>query len=109
MLTSPSITVGSNILTLVMILTPSVPPVYHAMFTVPNVALMNAMACLVFRNIRFGIIDAELPTIRTSEFIGDCTLPPAFRQRPIGATIGETNTLNDGLGTSIANGSARGR
>ncbi|KAF8881796.1 hypothetical protein BD779DRAFT_1545358 [Infundibulicybe gibba] len=53
------ITVGSNILTLVMILIPGIPPVYHAMFAVPNVMLMNSMACRVYRQIKFG----HIPTV----------------------------------------------
>ncbi|KZV87146.1 hypothetical protein EXIGLDRAFT_680208 [Exidia glandulosa HHB12029] len=47
-------TVGLNIITVVMVLSPSVPAVFHAMFTIPNVALENAMACHVFRNLRFS-------------------------------------------------------
>lgn len=40
-----------------MILTPSVKPVYRAMFTIPNVAIENAMACKVYRDIKFGLIE----------------------------------------------------
>lgn len=47
---------------MIMILTPSVPPVYHAMFTIPNVAIENAMACKVFRDIKFGLIDSAMST-----------------------------------------------
>lgn len=49
-------TVGVNILTIVMVLTPSVPPFYRAVFTIPNIALENAMACRVFRQLKLGII-----------------------------------------------------
>jgi hypothetical protein len=61
-----------NLLTLVMVLTPSAPPVYRAMvcsgnhmiyscqlsfqFTIPNNALQNVMACKVFRQLRLGIL-----------------------------------------------------
>ncbi|KZV88779.1 hypothetical protein EXIGLDRAFT_797636 [Exidia glandulosa HHB12029] len=38
-------TVGLNIITITLLLTPSVPAVLHAMFTIPNVALENTMAC----------------------------------------------------------------
>ncbi|KAF8881793.1 hypothetical protein BD779DRAFT_997645 [Infundibulicybe gibba] len=65
------ITVGSNILTLVMILIPGIPPVYHAMFTVPNVVLMNSMACRVYRQIKFGHILA----IHTVYSVGASTVP----------------------------------
>ncbi|KIJ22952.1 hypothetical protein M422DRAFT_276559 [Sphaerobolus stellatus SS14] len=47
---------------------PSVPVVFHAMFTVPNMAIANSMACRVYREIRFGRIDkAELLTTRSSQ------------------------------------------
>ncbi|EIM79593.1 uncharacterized protein STEHIDRAFT_19373, partial [Stereum hirsutum FP-91666 SS1] len=46
------VTVGLNIATMALILTPSVPPVLRAMFTVPNLALENAMATRVFRAVR---------------------------------------------------------
>jgi len=49
-------TVGMNLLTLIMVLTPSAPPVYRAMFTIPNNALQNVMACKVFRQLRLGIL-----------------------------------------------------
>ncbi|KAK7691342.1 hypothetical protein QCA50_004737 [Cerrena zonata] len=41
-------TVSVNLVSMVCILTPSVPEVYRAVFTVPNLALLNAMACRVF-------------------------------------------------------------
>ncbi|KAI0795902.1 hypothetical protein C8Q75DRAFT_351708 [Abortiporus biennis] len=49
-------TVGLNIVAMVVILTPSVPPVLAAMFTIPNIALQNAMACRVFRQIKLGVL-----------------------------------------------------
>lgn len=39
-----------------MLYVPGIPPVYRTMFTVPNIAIMNIMACRVFRNTRFGVI-----------------------------------------------------
>ncbi|EJD00308.1 uncharacterized protein FOMMEDRAFT_91359 [Fomitiporia mediterranea MF3/22] len=51
------ITVSGNILTMVMILAPSVAPVYRAMFTIPNVTIENCMACKVLRDIKFGVIE----------------------------------------------------
>ncbi|KDR74015.1 hypothetical protein GALMADRAFT_157818 [Galerina marginata CBS 339.88] len=44
--------VCSNILVSVLIVTPSVPPIYQAMFTVPDIALSSSMACRVFRNLK---------------------------------------------------------
>lgn len=46
-----------------MVLSPSVPPVFHAMFSVPNIALESAMACRVFRAVKLGFIkDTHLTT-----------------------------------------------
>ncbi|PFH50121.1 hypothetical protein AMATHDRAFT_145912 [Amanita thiersii Skay4041] len=73
-----AITVSLNILSLVMILVPSVPPVYHAMFTIPNVALMNSMACRVYRNIRFGTMLADPSVIFRTTMNNSATLPVAF-------------------------------
>ncbi|EJC99639.1 uncharacterized protein FOMMEDRAFT_160065 [Fomitiporia mediterranea MF3/22] len=57
------ITVGGNILTMVMILTPSVNPMYRAMFNVPNIVIENCMACKVFRDIKFGIIETSATSV----------------------------------------------
>ncbi|KAL6308126.1 hypothetical protein BKA93DRAFT_726060 [Sparassis latifolia] len=53
-------TVALNILTMAMILSPSMSPVFRAMFSIPNVALENAMATRVFRAVHLGLIsDAD--------------------------------------------------
>ncbi|TDL22014.1 hypothetical protein BD410DRAFT_771023 [Rickenella mellea] len=49
------ITVGVKIVTMTLILTPTIPPVLRAIFTVPNVAIENMMACRVFRAVKFGL------------------------------------------------------
>ncbi|KAH7915813.1 hypothetical protein BJ138DRAFT_1140948 [Hygrophoropsis aurantiaca] len=46
------ITVGANIAVTVLLSTPSVPPIYQATFTIPNIALSSSMACRVFRNLK---------------------------------------------------------
>lgn len=51
-----------------MLTTSSVPPLYHAILTTPVAALMNAMACRVFRNIKFGDYLEEISTLPTSMF-----------------------------------------
>ncbi len=48
------------------ILAPSVPPVLRAMFSIPNIALQNAMACRVFRLLKLGLITDAGPTLFTS-------------------------------------------
>ncbi|KAK7056359.1 hypothetical protein VNI00_002913 [Paramarasmius palmivorus] len=47
------VTVGINILVVILITTPSVPPIYQATFTIPEVALTSSMACRVYRNLYF--------------------------------------------------------
>ncbi|KAJ8518268.1 hypothetical protein ONZ45_g4624 [Pleurotus djamor] len=72
------ITVGGNILTMGMILAPaSLPPVFHAMFTVPNIAIGNSMACRVYRDIRFGRISSTSTFPSTNR-----TTLPTFMARP---------------------------
>lgn len=53
------IAVCGNIVMLVLLKDPSVPAVYHGMSSIPVVALINAMACIVFRSIKFGHISAD--------------------------------------------------
>ncbi|KAF9567211.1 hypothetical protein CPC08DRAFT_617773, partial [Agrocybe pediades] len=48
-------TVSTNLLTVIMLYAGSVPITYRTMFTVPNIALMNIMACRVFRNTKLGL------------------------------------------------------
>ncbi|KAJ6620414.1 hypothetical protein B0H10DRAFT_1791708 [Mycena sp. CBHHK59/15] len=88
-------TVGVNILTMIMLLDPAMPPVFHAMFAIPNVALENAMACRVFRALRLGFItDNESGEIPTSVFWTSFIVTPApVPKNP----LGEGN--NHSLGT----------
>lgn len=58
-------TVGLNVATMVMILDPSAPPVYHAFLSLPNIALENSMACRVFRAIHLGTIRFPSSTSRS--------------------------------------------
>jgi hypothetical protein len=87
LLTSPpplpnSMTVTFNILQMTMILTPSVPPILRAMFSIPNIAITNAMACRVYRNIRFGRMQ-DKPTIPSSGSTSKSGSMPLFT-RPRG-------------------------
>ncbi|KAI0072256.1 hypothetical protein K474DRAFT_1605455 [Panus rudis PR-1116 ss-1] len=49
-------TVGVNIVSMAVILAPSVPPVFRAMFAIPNFTLQNAMATRVFRMLKLGLL-----------------------------------------------------
>ncbi|KAJ6455223.1 hypothetical protein C8R45DRAFT_1188615 [Mycena sanguinolenta] len=61
------VAVAANVTLLVVIKLPRLPPVYHTMLIIPAAALDNAMACLVFRRIKLGIISSDgtlqIPTI----------------------------------------------
>ncbi|KAF8154826.1 hypothetical protein B0H34DRAFT_718046 [Crassisporium funariophilum] len=48
-------TVTTSLMTVIMLYIDSVPIAYRTMFTVPNIMLMNVMACRVFRNTKFGL------------------------------------------------------
>jgi len=65
-------TIGLSIVMSAMVLSPSIPPVYRAMFSVPNIALENSMACRVFRAVKLGLIK----DVQGSSNYGS-TLPPS--------------------------------
>ncbi|KAF7335986.1 hypothetical protein MSAN_02312300 [Mycena sanguinolenta] len=66
------VAVAANLTLLIAVKLRQLSPVYHAVFTVPGLSLINAMACLVFRKIKFGRISSdgtfEIPTIALSNF-----------------------------------------
>lgn len=55
-----------NLATTISMLAPSFAPILHAIFTVPNIALSNAMACRVYRQLKLGIL-IEKPLPRESQ------------------------------------------
>ncbi|KAF7335981.1 hypothetical protein MSAN_02311800 [Mycena sanguinolenta] len=61
------VAVATHITFLVVLKLPQLGPVYHGMLAVPGLALVNGMACLVFRKIKFGLISSDgvskIPTI----------------------------------------------
>jgi len=77
-----------NILAMTMVLVPSAPPVYRAMFTIPNNALQNVMACRVFRKLRLGVI-------------GDATLVPPTSTSTLSWRRGGINTPDTIDGSAV--------
>jgi len=62
-----------NIVLIVMFVLPGVGPIYRGMCTIPVLALNNAMACIVFRKIKFGLISSDgtaFPAFGTSGATG---------------------------------------
>ncbi|KAF7335950.1 hypothetical protein MSAN_02308400 [Mycena sanguinolenta] len=61
------IAVVTHIASLVAVKLPHLPAAYHIMLSVLDIALINAMACLVFRRIKFGLISSDgtsyIPTL----------------------------------------------
>ncbi|KAJ6454631.1 hypothetical protein C8R45DRAFT_915116 [Mycena sanguinolenta] len=53
------IAVVTHIVLLVLLKLPHLSPVYRIMLTTPGFPLINAMACLVFRRIKFGLISPD--------------------------------------------------
>lgn len=65
------VAVCGNIVILVLVRVPGVPAVYRGMCTIPILAVINAMACIVFRKIKFGLITPDgtvMMTQTTSTF-----------------------------------------
>jgi len=52
--------VSTSLMTVIMLYLHGVPAVYKTMFTIPNIVVMNMMACRVFRNTRLGDFKGSL-------------------------------------------------
>jgi hypothetical protein len=63
-------TIGTSIVVAATALSPSVPPFYRAMVSIPNVALENAMACRVFRAVGLGFIRDDVGSVQVSTGTG---------------------------------------
>ena len=51
-----SATIGLSIVFAAMLVSPDIPPIFHSILSVPNLALENAMACRVFRAVKLGFV-----------------------------------------------------
>ncbi|KAF7336009.1 hypothetical protein MSAN_02314600 [Mycena sanguinolenta] len=95
------IAVATNIAVLVVMKLPQLSPIYHGMFTIPVLALINAMACLVFRRIKFGLINSDgtskISTTAVSDFHAAAnprSLPLYFRRTdPTTTDLGSSTTF----------------
>lgn len=61
-----SIALLTNVVTLVLNQLKNVPPTYHGMFTISALALINILACVVYRKIKFGLITEDGTTFTTT-------------------------------------------
>ncbi|KAJ3793872.1 hypothetical protein GGU11DRAFT_690906 [Lentinula aff. detonsa] len=92
----------TNIVTLVLNQLQNVPPTYHGMFTISALALINVLACMVYRKIKFGLITEDGTTLTTntlpSTVRGVNHVYPLVRLRPQAST--ESNV--EALSTNVA-------
>ncbi|KAF4578364.1 hypothetical protein EYR36_000171 [Pleurotus pulmonarius] len=70
-----------NVVLLILLKLPSVPAVYHGMCTIPVLALINAMACIVFRKIKFGLITDDGTTKPITDSGTISVLPAHYYRR----------------------------
>ncbi|KAF7351736.1 hypothetical protein MSAN_01606800 [Mycena sanguinolenta] len=91
------IAVVTHLVFLVLLKLPQLSPVYHTMFAIPTIALVNAMACLVFRRIKLGLISPDgtlyIPTLDFHATANSRSLPLHLpRTDPTTADLG-SNTV----------------
>ncbi|KAF8154858.1 hypothetical protein B0H34DRAFT_718261 [Crassisporium funariophilum] len=100
-------TVTLNLLTVIMLYISSVPITYRTMFTVPNITLMNIMACRVFRNTKFGVfretmISSSKMMSRDDRTTAPSVIPLSLRKGPNQSRAGDHDiTLDSNGGVAI--------
>ncbi|KAK0241562.1 hypothetical protein EDD85DRAFT_405879 [Armillaria nabsnona] len=83
------VAVCGNVVCLILVLVPGLPAVYRAMCTIPILAIINAMACIVFRKIKFGLMTSDgtvmvqLSTFHASSESGPAGTTSLHRSIPI--------------------------
>ncbi|KAJ3506391.1 hypothetical protein NLJ89_g6894 [Agrocybe chaxingu] len=76
-------TVGINLLTVTIWYIDSIPLAYRAMFGMPNIGMMNIMACRLFRNTKFGRFAPVSSTLPTKmDKTSKNSKPSEFTQNP---------------------------
>ncbi|KAJ6465733.1 hypothetical protein C8R45DRAFT_1219607 [Mycena sanguinolenta] len=86
------VAVVSNV-TLLVLLRSHLNPVYRSMFAAPLLTLVNAMACLVFRRIRFGLISPDgISKAPHTSFSQDSHATPNPRSLPLHARRTDPST-----------------
>ena len=87
---------GMNLFTVIMIFAPTTSPIIRAMFTIPNLALENSMACLVFRQLKLGILKTP-GSQTTARSRSGVQLPIVFTRRNVGTdtSVGDGTSASD--------------
>ncbi|KAJ6461051.1 hypothetical protein C8R45DRAFT_1220943 [Mycena sanguinolenta] len=91
------VAVAAHLVLLIAVKLPQFSPVYHAVFTVPGLSLINAMACLVFRRIKFGRISYD----GTSKSLGTTGIDSDFHARRLPLHHRRTDPNATDFGTSF--------
>ncbi|KAJ6477050.1 hypothetical protein C8R45DRAFT_833693 [Mycena sanguinolenta] len=94
------IAVATHITLLVLLKLPQLTPIDHGIFAIPALALINTMACLVFRRIKFGLISSDgiskTPMTLSQDFHATAnTRSLRFHSRP-------TDSTTTGFGSNAA-------
>lgn len=90
-------------MTVIMLYLPGVPVSYQTMFTVPNIMLMNIMACRVFRNTKFEVF-------RENTFSTTCLKPTILEDKfTIPLSLTSTNATTGSHGRHGHGCQAKGR
>jgi len=89
------LTVILNILVSVLIATPSIPPIYEATFSIPDIAVTSSMACRVYRNLRMTGGDSESKAVETNTDLKFGPMTPKSKHVGNITTQGIWTTMND--------------
>ncbi|KAK7442198.1 hypothetical protein VKT23_016170 [Stygiomarasmius scandens] len=102
------IAICGNIVLLVMIKVPNAPTVYRGMCSVPVLAITNAMACTVYRRIKFGLISPDgtvnyntFGSFHAGEYSTRNSLPLQFHQDTARTTVFKTFNTETQLSIGI--------
>ncbi|KAF7334209.1 hypothetical protein MSAN_02382200 [Mycena sanguinolenta] len=92
------IAVVTHIVVLVMLKLPHLSEVYNVMLAIPAISLVNAMACLVFRRIKFGLIAPD----GTSNISITVDFHATANPRSFSLPIHHTDSTTAGSGSNTA-------
>ncbi|KAF7335938.1 hypothetical protein MSAN_02307200 [Mycena sanguinolenta] len=90
------IAVVTHIVVLVLLKLPHLPPFYRAIVVIPAAAVINAMACLVFRRIKFGLISPD----GTSKISMTVDFHATANPRSLSLPIHHTDPTTAGFGSN---------
>ncbi|KAF9552837.1 hypothetical protein CPC08DRAFT_698243 [Agrocybe pediades] len=88
-------TISLNIVTIALFFNTSISVAYRSVIGIPNIVLMNSMACHVYRNIRFGVYKESFTGMDISMSL------PRHERSPLSAIVFEKNEDANSLGASV--------